>query len=259
MGHYHVGAKYYSCYGTPQNAGLMVKSQDPRQIEKAKALHEQLKKLILSDSYSCLGAKSVFRNNTYRFGCYGNLGSKEAALGLQYDLTSFLHEVKDVSGQFVSFVAAFSAPVAMEEMSFEEQLWKQLDYLHQLDHCPWDSSVSSNPEDANFGFSFAGCAFFVVGLHQNSTRFARQFKQPVLVFNIHSQFELLRETGKYDKMKQAIRLRDQAWQGFTNPMLSDFGLISEARQYSGRAVSENWQCPFHVSKKDTIKEDIIQE
>ena len=27
-------------------------------------------------------------------------------------------------------------------------------------------------------------------------------------------------------------------------MLADFGTVSEARQYSGRTVSADWQCPF---------------
>jgi FPC/CPF motif-containing protein YcgG len=28
-------------------------------------------------------------------------------------------------------------------------------------------------------------------------------------------------------------------------MLAQHGTISEARQYSGRPVDENWKCPFH--------------
>jgi uncharacterized protein len=30
-------------------------------------------------------------------------------------------------------------------------------------------------------------------------------------------------------------------------MLSDFGERSEARQYSGRAVEENWRAPFQAT------------
>ena len=45
-------------------------------------------------------------------------------------------------------------------------------------------------------------------------------------------------------MKNMIRARDMAFQGSINPVLEDFGVNSEARQYSGRAVEDNWRCPF---------------
>ena len=44
-------------------------------------------------------------------------------------------------------------------------------------------------------FSLSGTAFFVVGLHPNASRPARQFSSPVLVFNLHAQFERLRADG----------------------------------------------------------------
>ncbi|MNR56963.1 YqcI/YcgG family protein [compost metagenome] len=46
-------------------------------------------------------------------------------------------------------------------------------------------------------------------------------------------------------MQDAIRTRDIALQGSINPVLARFGEASEARQYSGRAVEADWQCPFH--------------
>ncbi len=46
------------------------------------------------------------------------------------------------------------------------------------------------------------------------------------------------------------RAREMAFQGSINPMLKNFGERSEASQYSGRAVSDNWPCPFHAHKKD---------
>jgi len=32
--------------------------------------------------------------------------------------------------------------------------------------------------------------------------------------------------------------------GSPNPMLERHGTVSAARQYSGRAVSDDWRCPF---------------
>jgi FPC/CPF motif-containing protein YcgG len=42
-----------------------------------------------------------------------------------------------------------------------------------------------------------------------------------------------------------VREREIALQGSLNPNLADFGERSEARQYSGRAVEDQWRCPFH--------------
>ncbi|MBC8051242.1 MAG: YqcI/YcgG family protein, partial [Chitinophagales bacterium] len=67
---------------------------------------------------------------------------------------------------------------------------------------------------------------------------------PAMVFNLHDQFEQLRSSGAYEKMRETILKRDAAVAGSINPMLSQFGETSEARQYSGRVVNENWVCPF---------------
>jgi FPC/CPF motif-containing protein YcgG len=66
------------------------------------------------------------------------------------------------------------------------------------------------------------------------------------VFNFHNQFQQLKASGKYQSMQEVIRTRDTRLQGFVNPVLARFGDASEARQYSGRAVASDWQCPFHA-------------
>ena len=115
-------------------------------------------------------------------------------------------------------------------------------------------TVSADASSATFAWSFAGCAYYVIGMHPGSSRLARQFPYPALVFNLHAQFDKLRAEGKWERMRDTIRARDEAWQGSANPMLSDFGEHSEARQYSGRAVEKDWtppfsakpgRCPFH--------------
>ena len=45
-------------------------------------------------------------------------------------------------------------------------------------------------------------------------------------------------------MREKIIARDVALAGDPNPMLSRHGETSEARQYSGRKVDEDWDCPF---------------
>ena len=59
-------------------------------------------------------------------------------------------------------------------------------------------------------------------------------------------FEKLRAEGMYERFQTVIRTAERTLQGDVNPMLSEFGDRSEAAQYSGRKVDENWRCPFHV-------------
>ena len=54
----------------------------------------------------------------------------------------------------------------------------------------------------------------------------------------------------FETMTQIIRAREMAFQGSINPMLKNFGESSEASQYTGRAVSDNWPCPYHAHKQD---------
>ena len=73
---------------------------------------------------------------------------------------------------------------------------------------------------------------------------------PTLVFNLHAQFEELRASGSFTRMRDKIRERDRQLQGRINPMVADHGQDSEARQYSGRQVGPGWQAPSPSSEKD---------
>lgn len=214
------------------------------------ALAQQFSDFVLDPAYPCLGAKSAFRTNSYHVNCYRALGTDTSAQALGPDLRHFIAARETMSHDFSTFVAIFDDPVIEDEAQFEKLLWQQLDALHRIDEHPWTPSASRDPDDNNFGFSFGGAAFFVVGLHPNSARHARRFVRPALVFNDHRQFDQLRTQGKFSKMQRVIRNRDQAWQGTANPMLANFGTISEARQYSGRAVPADWKCPFHAKPQE---------
>jgi len=60
---------------------------------------------------------------------------------------------------------------------------------------------------------------------------------------------VLREQQRYEKLRASILDRDVALAGSINPMLARHGTVSEARQYSGRAVESDWRCPFHRASK----------
>ncbi len=215
------------------------------------SIKEEFKGFILNQEYPCLGAKAAFNTDVYRMGYYSKLGSNEAAEAMAPDLHNFIAERATMDSNFTTFIAVFERPISMKEEYFEKLLWQQLSALHHLDDQPWNSSVSHDPDSKEFGFSFAQTAFFVIGLHANSSRIARRFTNPALVFNLHSQFDILKAQGKYQKMRKVIRKRDQSLQGYINPMAADFGTVTEARQYSGRKVSSTWQCPFlHKANRD---------
>jgi FPC/CPF motif-containing protein YcgG len=139
----------------------------------------------------------------------------------------------------------------MSELEFEDLLWKQLRLLHEYDAAgfDWDPAVASDPRDPHFSFSFGGQALYVIGMHANSSRESRRFSLPTLIFNPHAQFDRLRANGKWKHMQETIRQRDLQLQGSINPMLTDFGVQSEARQYSGRVVAESWRAPFPPTER----------
>ncbi len=148
---------------------------------------------------------------------------------------------------FQSFVVLFRGPLSLTEAEYENALWDRIQSLTDKDG--WhgqshDPRVSADPTDPHFSLSFAGEAFFVVGLHPNASRPARRFSCPGIVFYLHDQFERLRQQNVYEGMREKIVQRDAMLAGSPNPMLQTFGESSEAKQYSGRVVDEAWQCPF---------------
>jgi FPC/CPF motif-containing protein YcgG len=181
---------------------------------------------------------------------YDVLASAEATAALAQDLYEFTRSELRESSEYATFVAVFRQPTAQTEAEFERSLWRQLQQLNHSDaeHFAWDQTAQSDPTDPQFSFSFAGQALYVIGMHPNSSRLARQFRWPALIFNPHEQFERLRADGKWKRMQQTIRERDVQLQGSVNPMLSDFGESTEARQYSGRAVEADWRAPFTATK-----------
>ncbi|MFN2459472.1 MAG: guanitoxin biosynthesis heme-dependent pre-guanitoxin N-hydroxylase GntA [Candidatus Velthaea sp.] len=212
----------------------------------ARVANAAFRTFVLDDAFSCLGAKAAIRRNTYRLGVYTQLDDADVTAGLMRDLYAFAEERRGFSGNFTTYVAIFANRRVADERAFERALWSQLQRLHDLDHPhrAWDSRVSDDPADPNFSFSIAGEAFFVIGLNPLATRTARRFAWPALVFNAHEQFEQLRAAGTFAGLQGQIRKRECRLDGALNANLAEYGHHSEARQYSGRPVEADWQCPF---------------
>lgn len=199
------------------------------------------------DKFPCVGAKSALAQQHLHFYIASDIRSTWDDLRIHHEVARFVRIAKADPAGFRSCVILFEDVSPMTERQFERALWNRLQSWSDKDE--WlgyqtDDEISTNIADPDFALSFAGEAFFAVGLHPGSSRPARQFESPAIILNPHRQFKELRASGRYDKMRKVILDRDQKFAGSINPMLAAHGSISEARQYSGRLTEESWKCPF---------------
>ncbi len=210
-------------------------------------LSQRFRTFINHASFPCVGAKAALNRRGMRFIVARDFSSAWDDLRILPGLLDLAESYREAPELFQSLVVLFERGAPNDEHSFEQGLWRRLQSLSDKDE--WlgqrhDPRVSHDPDDPHFAMSFGGEAFFVVGLHPHASRPARRFETPAMVFNLHDQFETLRAEGRYDKLSATILARDRAIAGSANPMLSDHGQVSAARQYSGRAVGSDWQCPY---------------
>ncbi len=210
-----------------------------------KIYEKAFRKFIVDKNHPCIMAHSVHQTQGLFLRSYPDFDTQSTARQLVTDIKEYIQQYDFGDNKFASFIAVFPEVSFKDEKSFEQALWQLLNQIHQVDNANWDSSVSADPASNNFSFSIAGRAFYIVGMHPRSSRKARQAPYVSIAFNLHAQFEKLREMGSYEVVKKRIRKRDKAFQGSINPVLADFGDASEARQYSGRKTEKNWKCPFH--------------
>jgi FPC/CPF motif-containing protein YcgG len=197
--------------------------------------------------FPCVGAKSALGRGQMDILVARDIASAWDDLRIMPALAATVARYRADRALFRTMVVLFEGPADLTEQAFERHLWARAQSLSDKDE--WfgyrpDPTVSSDPDDPHFSLSFAGEAFFVVGLHPQASRPARRFETPAMVFNLHDQFQVLREQQRYEKLRSAILTRDERLAGSINPMLARHGELSEARQYSGRAVDTDWKCPF---------------
>jgi FPC/CPF motif-containing protein YcgG len=222
----------------------------------AEEVGEALETMVGHVEFPCLGAKSVFRRGSVEHVVLDDMRGDEVAETLVDRLAAFAREIEGADG-FHSFIATFRGPIPSDEAAFETLLFDLLQRLHDADDDAWAPGVGSDPTDPHFAFSVGGTAYFIVGLHPAASRVARRAPLPTLVFNPHEQFEQLREEGRFDGMRGAIRRRDEDLQGSINPMVADHGEATEAMQYSGRAHGADWQPPLEVH--DPAEEQAVDQ
>ncbi|MDP1738739.1 MAG: guanitoxin biosynthesis heme-dependent pre-guanitoxin N-hydroxylase GntA [Caulobacter sp.] len=214
-------------------------------------LADRFRAFVGEARFPCVGAKAALAQDRLNIVSAASLVAAGDDDWLLDALTAFVAGYRQAPGPFHSFAMLFSGPDNLDETAFEAALWSRLQALSDADADrgnAYDRRVNEDPEDPRFSLSLAGEAFFVIGLHPAASRPARRFPAPALVFNPHDLFERLRRAGRYGRLSRTILARDQALAGSKNPMLARFGEMSEARQYSGRVVGEDWTCPFSRSR-----------
>ncbi len=202
--------------------------------------------------FPCLGGKSALSHGQIEIYVADDLTSSRSDAEATKKLQEFASRSTPHS-LYLSLVVIYQNTPPLEEADFERYLWERLQAMHEEDArgFEWDPQVSSDAASPRFSMSIGGKSFYVVGLHPNASRAARRFTRAALVFNLHSQFEVLKREGHYEGMCQAIRHRDKEINGDINPMLADHGTRSEAVQYSGRVQDSSWKCPFHAKSQTT--------
>lgn len=203
--------------------------------------------------FPCVAAKAALAENQIMTIVADHMACAHDDVAILNFLCSFVDSYRAVKKMYHSAAVIFKDPVDIDEDVFDELLWQRLQAISDLDaqRSGWDKRVSRDPSSPEFSFSINMEALYVVALHPNSSRVARQFRYPTFVFNPHDQFELLRASHKYIPIRDAVRKRDIKLEGSINPMLADFGESSEAFQYSGRQYEKSWQCPFAAHHERT--------
>ncbi|HEY0094355.1 MAG TPA: guanitoxin biosynthesis heme-dependent pre-guanitoxin N-hydroxylase GntA [Archangium sp.] len=197
-------------------------------------------------TYPCIPAVQSMTKREYLVGIYGRFGEGTCSRELARDLLFFRERQKQSRSLYLSFWAVFAPGEPLSEEEFETRMWRELSYLssQEVPGTPWDPLFSEDPADPRFCFSLGGDAFFIVGVHPASSRLARRFPYPGIIFNLYDQFEELDRRGQYTAIVKKNRERDVKFQGSINPMIEKYADRWESIQFSGRDNPPDWKCPF---------------
>lgn len=218
---------------------------DPHESE---AVIAEFHRFLSDEAYPCVAARAGLDRNQIPCLVVDHIGCPKDDFSILQFIYLFIGQYRQSDREFHSAAVIFKQPESIAEETFDFFLWQRLQALSDMDarQYRYDPRVSDDPMDSDFSFSLAEEAFFIIGLHPGSGRNARRFKYPAIIFNPHVQFEALRKAARYEKMKNIVRRRDRIFSGSINPMLSDFGQVSEVFQYSGRLHKQGWTCPLKI-------------
>jgi FPC/CPF motif-containing protein YcgG len=229
----------------------IMKSRIP--ANEMESIKQEYLSYINDKDFACIGAKAALAKEQIQCFVADNMECPKDDADILNFLYRFIDDYRDSNELYYSAVVIFRDPCSVNHEQFDKLMWQRLQALSDFDseNYDYDLRVDADPSSPRFSFSLKEESLFIIGLHPSSSRAARRFNYPALVFNPHLQFEQLRQSGRYDKMKHVVRKRDIAFSGTINPMLKDFGEASEVYQYSGRRYDDKWQCPLKINHEGT--------
>lgn len=203
---------------------------------------------IEAKHFPCIAAKAALAKEHLQCMVASHMACPHEDEKILQFLYHFVDSYRYNNSLYQSAAIIFRQPAVQDETTFEQFFWQRLQALTLMDarKYHYDKRVSADPADASFSYSLKEESFFIIGMHPASSRPARRFMYPVIIFNPHAQFEALRNANRYEQMKQTVRKRDVKLSGSVNPMLKDFGELSEVFQYSGKKYEASWQCPLKI-------------
>ena len=203
---------------------------------------------IENKNFPCVAAKASLNKTNCNIMVADNIACPKDDCKILKFIYDFVDDYRKSDKAFSSLAIIFKNSQPNTEDMFDTLMWQRLQALSVLDaeQYSYDKRVNNDPDSANFSFSIKEEAFFIIGLHSASSRVARKFKYPTLVFNPHAQFEAMKQTEQYNKIQKIVRKRDLYLSGSINPMLENYGTASEVYQYSGKQYDAQWQCPLNI-------------
>jgi FPC/CPF motif-containing protein YcgG len=221
------------------------------EIKSDETIRQDIRKLLGEKFYPCVAAVQSRAKNDFVVETCEGFGTGKSRGQIRSAVLNFLEAWKRTRSTTLSLWIAYPNDKTNSEVAFEKAMWDELSSLTSVEEreSDWASGWSQNPNDRNFTLCIGGHAFFVVGLHEQSSRKGRRFPYPALIFNVYDQFRDLQAQGAYDPMVAKNRQRDVRFNGDVNPMSETWGDTWETIQFSGRKNSSEWKCPFHFKSK----------
>ena len=210
----------------PIDGSLVSCTKSSRLSENIRAAQvgRELHRFFSRKDYPCVAGLHAFKKGEFQVGFYGRLGTGDHGRQLRNDLIYFASEQERKKSIYLTFFAIFDEGDCTEA-EFETKLWQELSSLTSFETFDQDFKPGdgADPKSPAFRFSLLKREYFVVGLYPQSSRKARRFIKPALVFNLFAQFEELQSRGAYEGPVKTIRSRELKFEGSVNPMVQAHG------------------------------------
>ncbi|MDO8515920.1 MAG: YqcI/YcgG family protein [bacterium] len=227
--------------------------------EEHRLLFQTFSRTAMQSAFPCIGAQKVMRDYRVAF-CLSpdQFNTVDGAQRTAQYLYRWSREADYAALKQMSKPTAFATCVVVfppmdfkSENDSERQLWEFLNKVNAYDRgrYPWSDESSNFVYDNKFSMSIGGYAHFILFLSSSALTPARRFSQPMMIFNPHFIFEVMRNADIFADWRTAIREREKATQnGWHNPKLRDYGSQGgfEAPQYALTLdpTFDIGKCPF---------------